>query len=63
MESNTITIPFDEYRRLVATEARVQALMAYVNRTKYDVERELVGGMLGFHVGGSYESDGKPDGE
>lgn len=39
-----------EYRRLLQIEAKVQSLMAYVNRTRYSVDREMIGGILGFTV-------------
>lgn len=41
-----------EYRRLLQLEAKVQALMAYVNHTEYSVDRGLIGKMLGFSVNG-----------
>lgn len=50
MEDNMVNITALEYKRLVGLEARTQALMAYVNRTKYSVDRELIGGILGFQV-------------
>lgn len=63
MEDNMIQISPIEYKRLVGVEARAQALMAYVNHTKYSVDRELIGGILGFHVGGRDECDREPNGE
>lgn len=52
-----IEVAPQEYKRLVQLEAKVQALMAYVNHTEYSVDRGLIGKMLGFAVNGV--NDGK----
>ncbi len=43
-----ISITKEEYTRLVYLQARVDALTAYVNRSKYSIERCLIGDILGF---------------
>lgn len=64
MEDHIITVPMQKYERLVALEAKVGSLMAYVNRTKYSVDRGLIGGILGFCVNEVKDGNcGKPDGE
>lgn len=39
-----------DYERLIKMEARVNALIAYVKREKYNVDRNLICEMLGFEV-------------
>lgn len=50
MDDNTVSITTTEYKRLISLEARVCALIAYVNRYKYAIERDIIGGILGFSV-------------
>lgn len=47
---NMIEVSPADYRRLLQIEAKVQSLMAYVNRTRYSVDREIICGILGFTV-------------
>lgn len=64
MEDNMIAIPKQKYEHMIALEAKVGSLMAYVNRTKYSVDRGLIGGILGFCVNEVKDGDcGKPHGE
>lgn len=46
----TVKVAPSEYKRLIQLEAKVQSLMGFANRTKYSVEREMIGGILGFSV-------------
>lgn len=59
MGNSSVTIPLEEYKRLASIEAKVQSLIACVNRSKYGVDRALIGSILGFVV---YEED-KTDAE
>lgn len=52
MDENVISVSTQKYDRLIQIEAKVQALMAFVNHTEYSVDRKLIGSMLGFSVGG-----------
>lgn len=45
-----IEAPKEEYINLVCLESKVQSIMAYVNRTRHSVDREMNGGILGFTV-------------
>lgn len=47
---NMIEVSPAEYRQLLQIEAKAQSLMAYVNCTKYSVDRKIIGGILGFTV-------------
>lgn len=46
----TITIPTEEYRKLLETFLRVKIFADYVNGEKYSVSREDCGMFLGFEV-------------
>lgn len=50
MDENVIHVSTQRYDRLIQTEAKVHSLMTYVNRTRYSVDREMIGGILGFTV-------------
>lgn len=50
MDENVIHISAQRYDVLIQTEAKVQSLMAYVNRTRCSVDRDMIGGILGFTV-------------
>lgn len=50
INGNMITVPVEKYDSFVKAEAKMQSLMDYVNHTKYSVEREIIGYILGFTV-------------
>lgn len=58
MEGNNVTIPLTEYKRLISMDAKVQSLIAYINREKFSIERDLIGAMLGFSVNTRRDADG-----
>ena len=45
----TITIPMEEYKKLLETHTRVEIFKAFVNREKY-VDKKDCGTFLGFEV-------------
>lgn len=45
-----VNIPLCRYEQLVKTNERVQALIAYLRRYDYSIDKEMVGGILGFDV-------------
>lgn len=49
-KAGMIEVSEEEYINLVRLESKVQSLMAYVNRTRFSVDREMIGGILGFTV-------------
>lgn len=52
MDGN-ITIPLDEYRRLLLKEAAIDSFSKFVNISEYDISREICGVLLGFEVKGA----------
>lgn len=50
MEERNITIPVEEYKKLLEASVRVSAFADYVNQSKYSVDREDCGQFLGFEV-------------
>lgn len=46
----TITIPMEEYKRLLETHTRVEVFKAFVNKEKYNIDRQECGVFLGFEV-------------
>ena len=45
-----ITIPLEEYKKLVEAQVRFEAFAEYVNSEKYSIEREVCAGFLGFRL-------------
>ncbi|MEZ3506868.1 MAG: hypothetical protein K1W10_08000 [Lachnospiraceae bacterium] len=45
-----VTIPFEEYKKLVEAQVRVEVFAEYVNREQYSIEREKCAGFLGFKL-------------
>lgn len=50
MEEKMITIPVEEYKKLLETSVRVGIFADYVNSEKYSIGREDCGKYLGFEV-------------
>lgn len=50
MEEKMITIPVEEYKKLLETSVRVGVFADYVNQSKYSIDREDCGRFLGFEV-------------
>ncbi|MBD5543763.1 MAG: hypothetical protein HDR01_05865 [Lachnospiraceae bacterium] len=50
MEEKMITIPVEEYKKLLEANVRISAFADFVNREKYHVDREDCGKYLGFDV-------------
>ncbi len=50
MEERNITIPVEEYKKLLETSVRVVAFADFVNGSKYSIDREDCGRFLGFAV-------------
>ncbi len=50
MEERNITIPVEEYKKLLETSVRVSVFADYVNQSKYSIDREDCGRFLGFEV-------------
>lgn len=50
MEERNITIPVEEYKKLLETSVRVGAFVDYVNQSKYSVDRGECRRFLGFEV-------------
>ncbi len=47
MEEKMITIPVEEYKKLLETSVRVGVFVDYVNQSKYSVDREECRRFLG----------------
>lgn len=50
MEERNITIPVEEYKKLLETSVRVSVFADFVNGSKYSIEQEDCGRFLGFEV-------------
>lgn len=50
MEERNITIPVEEYKKLLEMSVRVSVFADYVNQSKYSIDREDCGRFLGFEV-------------
>lgn len=50
MEERNITIPVEEYKKLLEMSVRVSVFSEYVNQSKYSIDREDCGRFLGFEV-------------
>jgi len=50
MEERNITIPVEEYKKLLKMSVRVSVFADYVNQSKYSIDREDCGRFLGFEV-------------
>lgn len=50
MEERNITIPVEEYKKLLEMSVRVSAFADYVNQSKYSIDREDCGRFLRFEV-------------
>lgn len=46
----TITIPLEEYKKMVETHARVEVFKKYVEKEEYSIDREMCGTFFGFEV-------------
>lgn len=49
-ENIMISIPVEEYKKLIALSVRVEVFADYVNGEKYSIDREDCGTYLGFEV-------------
>lgn len=47
---DAITIPTEEYKKLLETYTRVEIFKKFVNKEKYSISREECGTYLGFEV-------------
>lgn len=50
MEEKMITIPVEEYKKMLTTSVRVELFADYVNGEKYSISRKDCGKFLGFKV-------------
>ena len=50
MEEKMITIPVDEYKRLLDAHVRIVAFSDFVNHEKYHIDREDCARFLGFEL-------------
>lgn len=50
MEEKTITIPVEEYKKLLEASVRIRVFSDYVNDSKYSIDRKNCGKFLGFEV-------------
>lgn len=46
----TITIPLEEYKRLLETHTRVEVFKAFANKENYSIVKKDCGALLGFEV-------------
>ena len=46
----TITIPMEEYRRLLEIHTRVEVFKTFANKENYSVSKKDCGALLGFEV-------------
>lgn len=51
----TITIPLEEYKKLLETHTRVEVFKTFANKENYSVSKKDCGALLGFEV----ECDGE----
>lgn len=51
MEERNITIPVEEYKKLLEMSVRVSVFAEHVNQSKYSIDREDCERFLGFEVG------------
>lgn len=51
-ENNMITIPMEEYKKLVEMSIRVDVFADYVKGEEYSISRKKCGIFLGFEVSG-----------
>ncbi len=50
MEERNITIPVEEYKKLLEMSVRVDLFVDYMNRSKYSIDREECGRFFGDKV-------------
>lgn len=50
MEEKNITIPAEEYKKLLEAAIRIGIFSNFVNQSKYSIDREDCGRFLGFEV-------------
>lgn len=50
MEERNITIPVEEYKKLLEASVRINLFADFVNQSKYSIDREDCGRFLGFEV-------------
>lgn len=50
MEERNITIPVEEYKKLLETSVRINLFADFVNQSKYNIDQEDCGRFLGFAV-------------
>lgn len=46
----TITIPLEEYKKLLETHTRVEIFKSYANKENYSVSKKDCGAIFGFEV-------------
>ena len=57
MEERNITIPVEEYKKLLEMSVRVDLFVDYVNRSKYSIDREECRRFLGDKVNKEEDED------
>lgn len=50
-----VTIPVEEYKKLLAAAIRIDAFSYFVNESEYNIGRKECGRYLGFEVKGNKE--------
>lgn len=50
MEEKTITIPVEEYKKLLEASVRISVFIDFVNGSKYSIDCEECGKFFGFEV-------------
>lgn len=50
MEKRNITIPLEEYKKLLEASVRIGIFADFVNGSKYSIDREDCGKFFGFEV-------------
>lgn len=50
MEERNITIPVEEYKKLLEASVRISLFADFVNQSKYSIDQEDCGRFLGFEV-------------
>lgn len=53
----TITIPLEEYKKLLETHTKVEVFKSFVNNQDYSIAKKDCGTILGFEVKEDTESD------
>lgn len=48
--NETITIPMEEYKKLLEASVRIAVFADFANSAKYSIEREECGRILGFEI-------------